>query len=613
MDCEKLREMKLPNTLTKIEEGTFEGCRALEEVTLPYSVTEIGYDAFSNTGIKSFYCYATVPPQARKRFIGEGMAMENSVLYVPSFARDFYRNAENWGSFFYMRPIGEGVDYIYVDRPIQFNIAEEDSLCVAGKPKMDIVSALSDPNGWGSQRTTGQLTSEGAGVLSMGEMNLYGELGHTRARGNYNFDSNNYVPTIVNYADKMRADSVSHHFTFSNTGRWYFISLPYDVKVGEIVPGNDTYWAMRRYDGEARAAGAHGTTWVNLGADSIMEAGKGYIVSVAGGEIIDGQRQKPQLTFHSGNSTTKNNMFTSGSAAVALEDYPADFAHNRSWNLIGNPYPCYFSLNASTCNFTAPVTLWDGEDYRAYSPVDDQIVLAPYEAFFVQKPLESNNILFYEEGRMHHNEAMDFAGTPGIRTVACNIALDGRNVFNFELSDGKSSNSARIVLSSDAELTYEVARDAAKFFSDNGAEIYVSGDACYSICERPVADGIATLGVRAAADGVYTLSLNGKYCSDWHVIVTDMLTGNSVDLTEDVLEFSTTAGDAALRFNVCFTANEGGHSGIVDAFGAEAEVTVNAINGMTVYQGAASAIDVPSTGLYIVSQGNESRKAFLKK
>lgn len=614
-NCQALSSISLNTGLLTIESHAFYGCSSLEEITIPSTLKSIGSSAFNNTAIKKFTCYAVVPPAASSSFIGSGMDMSRTYLYVPPFSKDFYRNTQYWSNFFLMSSIREPIDYIYVDRELTINLEEEDNDVVANNPKMYLTWEADDY--YSGNENIGQLTATGEGTLSAGELTIDAELAR-RSSGSYN----QYCPTLINYADKMRADNVKHNLTFysSSSSQWFFISLPYDVKVSEIVPSANTYWVIRRYDSAARAAGETSATWVNLTNDDVMEAGKGYIVSAvrntASQYAIGGGSSSnyPTLTFTSGNSLTKNNLFRSTDVIVPLTEYTAEFAHNRSWNLIGNPYPCYFDMHYLNEEFTAPVTVWNGSSYVAYSPVDDDLVLAPYEAFFVQCPLNATEMTFREAGRLHSAAGKELYKAPAREHTA--VPTEGRNVFNFTIANETADDRARIVLNPEAKSEYEIGRDAAKFFADGSdcAQLYVSADVCYSIEERPVGDGTATLGLRAAEEGAYTLSLSGKYSPEWHVLLTDNATGRTVDLTKGNYPFTAAAGDAATRFAVTFALNgaQTGISSVVADFGAEANVEVTALSGVKVFAGRAADIQVPAPGIYVVSDGQTSHKVILK-
>lgn len=614
--CSKLSNVSLYTGLVSIEESAFYGCKELEEITIPSTVNSIGSSAFDNTGIKIFRCYAVVPPTATSSFIGGNMDMNRTYLYVPPFSKDFYRNTQYWSDFYLMKSLEDEIDYILVNRPLTINLEEEDNAAVANNPEIKMTCETMKDEYGSTEYNIGQLTSTGKGTLSAGQMTVVGQLSN---RNNYSYQ---YVPTLINYADKMRADNVSFEFTFYNyykeIGEWHFISLPYDVRVSDIVPTNDTYWVIRRYDSAARAAGETSSTWVNLSNDDTIEAGKGYIVSAVGTYVdVNGGKRYfyPRLTFNSGNSLTKNNLFRTTDIIVPLTEYQAEFAHNRSWNLIGNPYPCYFDMHYLNEEFTAPITIWNGSSYVAYSPVDDDLVLSPYEAFFVQCPLDATEMTFKEAGRMHSNEGKTLykEASRNVETVSA----EDRNVFNFVLSGENYEDRARIVFNPDAKSEYEIGRDASKFFagSNDNAQIYVNADVTYSINERPVCDGLATLGLRSAKENLYTMSLSGSYSDEWSVMLTDNVTGITVDLTKESYQFVSTTTENSTRFSVEFKLNSNGETGIdsiVSDFGEDCIVTVTAINGVVVYSGRLSDIEVPTSGLYLISNGSETRKAILK-
>lgn len=634
-NCPNLATVVLPNTLTSIYNSAFEGCpclsrvemrtglsligsdafygcTALEDITIPSTVKTIGKSAFDKTNIKTFKCYAVVPPVAVESFIGSEMDMTRTYLYVPPFSKDFYRNTQYWSNFYLMSSIQDPIDYIYVERPLSINLEEEDNAVVANNPEIVLTSDVNfTSHGQVKGNNVGQLTATGEGTLSAGQMTINATLAGRSSR------YNQYCPTLINYADKMRADNVTVNITLwkhrmDSGGPWHFISLPYDVKVSDIVPSNNTYWVIRRYDSAARAAGETDATWVNLTEDDVMEAGKGYIISAVGGES-DTYDSYPCFSFASGNSLTKNNIFRSTDVIVPLTEYTAEFAHNRSWNLIGNPYPCYFDMHYLNEEFTAPITVWNGSSYVAYSPVDDDLVLSPYEAFFVQCPLDAKEMTFKEGGRMHHEKGNSLYKAPAMGRSA--VSVEERNVFNFEVSNDRFSDRARIVMNPEATMDYEIGRDASKFFADDSdcAQIYVAADVNYSISERPLDNGTATLGLRASKEDVFTLSLSGRYNSDWHVIITDNVTGANVDLTEGDYQFTATKGDFNKRFSVKFQNDSTTDiASLISYFGKDSLVTVTTVGGTTVYEGRISDMNVPTAGLYIISNGKESRKTILK-
>ena len=133
--------------------------------------------------------------------------------------------------------------------------------------------------------------------------------------------------------------------------------------------------------------------------DSVLYAGEGYILQ-SSRYYSDGEYANwSGFYFYAVNNANKNLIFAKDNRTVVLDEYQSEFSHNRSWNLIGNPYPCFYDTRAM--DFTAPITVWDpfNSTYYAYSPVDDEYILSPTEAFFVQRPVDTESITFAADGR----------------------------------------------------------------------------------------------------------------------------------------------------------------------------------------------------------------------
>jgi len=122
-----------------------------------------------------------------------------------------------------------------------------------------------------------------------------------------------YHPTTLLNNGKMRADSVIVKQSFYRD-RWHFVSLPFNVNVSDIGVPEGTYYALRTYDGEARALGEMTETWRNLGRNDKMEAGQGYIVQLT----RESDEKTAELIFKSVNDPQKNNIFTTADVTATL-------------------------------------------------------------------------------------------------------------------------------------------------------------------------------------------------------------------------------------------------------------------------------------------------------
>lgn len=114
----------IPNSVTKID-CRFANCSGLTSVTIPYSVTEIGWGAFDNCSkLKSVY-YNTNYPIIAPTSIFNDYDYRNTRLYVPKAAIERCWTREPWRQFRYIIPydfscIIEDISIdFYVDAPCE--------------------------------------------------------------------------------------------------------------------------------------------------------------------------------------------------------------------------------------------------------------------------------------------------------------------------------------------------------------------------------------------------------------------------------------------------------------------------------------------------------------
>ncbi len=396
----------------------------------------------------------------------------------------------------------------------------------------------------------GHLTLAEGSTLSLGKFVQTANWGSIVGNKKYTANGADYYhPTTLINKGFMRADSVIVKQQLG-ADSWYFVSLPFNADVSKIGMPSGTYWALRTYDGAQRALGYMDNTWVNLQENETMNAHKGYIIQLTN----EANDKHIELTFRANNDTKKNDIFTADSVSIPLEEHLSEFAHNRSWNLIGNPYPSFFDTQYIESKGT--ITVWNGNGYSAYSLADDHYVLMPFEAFFIQKPIDSNAVWFDTQGRLNTAEE---AQTTALANKRIRRKQDEeRKLFNFVLRDNNDveTDRTRIVLNEQATLAYETSRDAAKFMEDKPrvAQLYsVDGGVKYAINERPFNDGLAVLSVVIPQSGTYTLQLEN--CDDKEVMLFDTKTGNKRILDHDGYSFDADAGEYSGRFIVSFDGN----------------------------------------------------------
>lgn len=585
--CTNLTSIELPATLQSIGSYAFEYCMGLEKITIPESVKEI-YTSFYNCGnLKEITCLAMQPPLVDNNNPCYSENMEGKTLYVPSITINSYKQTRGWDAFTNIKALDYFPGELHVTK--DFTLYLPDNLTEKDKTKVDFYSY----NG-----TSGHLTVNGNSTLSMSNFDIVYDNFYNYNRHNGNAAS----ATLINEAN-MRADNVSVTLKVRKSN-WNFISLPFDTKVSDIqCLTDDTQWVIRKYSGEARAKAEKSNTWQDMTADSTLHANEGYILQCDNSGSWD---KEVSFQFTAQNNGNKNNIFASANQKVAMKEYVAEFAHNRSWNLLGNPYPAYFDIRY--LDFTAPITVWDlyNSTYKAYSPVDDSYILTPGEAFFVQRPLDQAEITFDAEGRQHNFTVRTIE--PTTRAKAMDLVDANREVYNLSLSNGETSDRTRIVINPKAEMSYNAAHDAGKMMSERTltAQIYTIGDDIdYAINERPLGDGIIRIGARFAENGTYTLALEG----DKTAILTDHQEGKQVELDANGYTFTAKAGECRTRFSISWP--NGGTTGIngINADTQLSDMSVYSLDGKMLKGKSHSNAhtDMPA-GTYIMKKGNKAHK-----
>lgn len=539
-----LSSIKFNEGLFQIADNAFYDCDALTEVTLPSSLVLANASPFDYCdNLRKVTCLSIEPPYMTDQ-IPYGLNMEGRELYVPALSINTYKQTSGWDKFPTIKPI----DYL----PENFTVLGDLKLTLPETIPADYkpnVSVIHDQKGT-SYWQYGSLTVNGEGTLSMSAFSLFWD-------PNYQYwqytRPQNYCSLVNN--SHLRADNVSID-VWAHDNIWNFISFPFDVKMSDIYPFEEgtTNWVIRKYDGQNRANGNTSETWVKLTADDVLHAYEGYILQ--GSRYIGTSRQDGSgYRMKAINNANKNNIFRTTDITLTLNEYESEYAHNRSWNLIGNPYPCYYDTRFM--DFEAPITVWNmrNSTYEAYSTLDDSYILCPGEAFFVQRPIDKANIVFSAEGRQTNRDARAFEAPTRVQSNKISTTNAPRTVANLSLSDGDFTDHTRIVMNSNALMQYEMDKDASKFMSTEAEvpQIYSSfEDVKYAINERPFADGIVELCVYIGKESLYTIALTNDV-NDYKVVLEDKTTNKSIVLSDgDIYSFSAKAGTYTNRFVLHF-------------------------------------------------------------
>ncbi|MCD7972116.1 MAG: leucine-rich repeat domain-containing protein [Candidatus Azobacteroides sp.] len=519
-ECKSLRFIQLPARLRSLQNSAFYGCTNLEEIILPAGLKELSGAFNYCSGLKKVTCLQATPPILEyDAFNGISPACE---LIVPVWAESMYKLADYWKNFQIYSTHNLPVDYL----PVFGNLTLKDSILPTGTPETVLF-----PEG-----------SISVGENTVFNMSKYTQRHQLTSRPYYYNDEDGYYTlrelnsSLISETSLLRADSVIITITAS-PDEWHYFSVPFDAQVSDIEVSGDVLYAIRRYNGATRAGNGAGDSWENITENDILYANQGYIIQF--------NKMVKEFRIKAINNENKNKLFSDNIIKVNLQEYPSEFTHNRSWNFTGNPFPCYFDI--AGMEYTAPITVWENNNYLALSLTDDKYILRPMQAFFVQKPVGTEEIIYHPDGRQT-------VGNPSTRNAGISGNLTLRTIYNLTVKNNRYSDKTRIVINPEAKMEYEIDKDASKFISpDNKVPLLFTMDkeqTRYAINERPLEDGIVALGFYAGETGDYTFSLSVQGAGNSTVWLIDKLKEKKIDLSSSEYTFSSKAGSFPERFEL---------------------------------------------------------------
>lgn len=661
--CKYLVTVNYPKNLTYVPEDCFNSCDNLNTFTLPYGLKVIGRYAFSGASkfnprlpetLTTMRCSAFSGCATDSLFVPESLTTwdnsggnsafyNNSNLVYAEFPTSFYKvndqgiitNSKNLQTLVLKSPTVVSGEY---KSSFLKGIAAEN---VTIKVPSFLVNAYKLDEYWYNYKIEGFNTSDIKDWTIRGELvlnnreRIEGSPNITVAKtGSIKINGENAqaIDTLVTFMDRVDgyygrilvnndattiAGEYIHNYRIKEK-TWYFISLPFDFTVGEVTNDANAKLAIRYYDGASRAIDGAKGNWKNYAAEDVIKAGTGFIVQASAATT---------LTFRAMDNESKQYVVSNEEFIKALAANPSETVSNSGWNLVGNPWQCYFNIH--TLNFTAPITVYNvsAKTYTAYSIIDDDYAIRPNEAFFVQCPEGTEYISFPETGRQLTSEITNQSSAPAKRTAV----MGSRQLVDVAISTGDLTDKTRVVLNEAALMEYETACDASKFFTmDAGVpQIYTLDSEAteYAINERPMGNGNVQLGVVIAASGKHTISMPRNDAQT--VVLIDHVTGVVHDLSLGEYTFTAEAGTYNERFTLSMSkapttaideatatdfAVKSVENGIVVS-GAEGMVTVFAVDGRKVAEqeskGSVTFGNLPE-GSYLVRTVNGTSKVTVK-
>lgn len=496
----KLDNIALPKNTLTIGDYAFYGCTLMKECKISSKITKIGDYAFNQcNSLNSVYAY-TFEPQAIDQ--NTFSTYHTATLHIPSASYLLYFYDTQWSQFLHLVGFDSETEQIGIN--VDYHLYTETNGIIGGKPRVDI-------------QGKGGLTIIGDKVQPFGDIHITANdmfFGSLVANGN------------------ITADKIFFDITV-NKNKWYFFCFPFDIPLANITKAGSYKWAM--YDGGVRASG--GTSgWKNLPSGTkILKKGQGYIFRTS---------YESELSIRVDNPT-----FEAVNEQTTLTSYVGTNEANANWNMVGNPYPCYYPINK--LQYGAPIIVWNGTGYDAYRPGDDDYILHPFEAMFVQKPQMVSSVGFLAEWRQTYAESHPVSSNAKAfgTEYGTQASENARRLINLTLSNDKASDKTRVVFNEAQSIDYEQECDAAKFESYDMPQLYSLGadGVKFAINERPVANGKVALGFYAPEEGIYTFSATSM---DAKVYIYDAKTATTHDLSDGDFTFNAEQGTDNGRFTL---------------------------------------------------------------
>ena len=470
--CTGIKKVTLGNDITTIKSDAFYNCHALEEVVLGSSINSLETDCFKSdqNKLKRVYITAPAPPAVGSTPF---YSPSSITLYVPEYAMVSYKLDNYWSQFTKVEP--------NPNTPDKVNLYK----------KLELTSNARIPN------SPDLYLGYGSSLIVNGN--------NPQAFGNYKQrmdKDDSYTSSLISRCNAMTsaASTIQYYFdaTSSGYGCWHYVCMPFDVKRSEITPLTEgRAIAVRYYDSESRATNGASGNWKDVPADSVLHMGKGYIFRINNSGYVELPATEE----------THNAIFRSEAISTPLKEYAAVESANAGWNFVGNPYPCYYDIYYM--DFAAPITVWSisNRTYSAYSAADDEFVLMPSQAFFVQKPELVEAITFQPAGRQI-NKTIDHSAL-AMRRAARSKQVQ-RKLVDVALTCADRTDRTRVVVNANASDDFCADNDAVKMMAYEGTpQIYtIAGADQLAVNEGAHLGGSVALGMYLPADDAYTIAVD---------------------------------------------------------------------------------------------------------
>lgn len=466
-NCYNLKKVKLGDNITTIPGGSFSQCHALEEVILGSSINSLETNCFGNNqanALKRVYITAPAPPAVGSTPFYSPTSV---TLYVPEYAMVSYKLDNYWSKFTKVEP--------NPNTPDKVNIYK----------KLELTSNARIPNS-----TDIYLGYSSALIVNGNNPQVFGSYKQRLQQ------DEEYTSSLISRCNAMTSAASTLQY-YSSYRNWNYVCMPFDVKRSDIKMLSNSGIAVRYYDSESRATNGASGNWKDVPADSVLHMGKGYIFRTSESVFVE----------FPATEETHNAIFRSEAVTTPLVQYAAVESANAGWNFVGNPYTCFYDIYYM--DFAAPITVWNisNSTYSAYSAADDEFVLMPSQAFFVQKPSLVDAITFQPAGRQI-NKTIDHSAL-AMRRAARSQQVQ-RKLVDVALTCADRTDRTRVVVNANASDDFCADNDAVKMMAYEGTpQIYtIAGADQLAVNEGAHRGGSVALGMYLPADDAYTIAVD---------------------------------------------------------------------------------------------------------
>ena len=524
--------------VTGIGDKAFEGCTALERVSLHDEITTIGSEAFKNcSSIVQISTQAAMPPVAgQDAFLG---VPENaSIVGMPFCYQYDYSVAPEWNRFSNFSGSG----------PCDYNFTGM------------VSTSWSDPQNWmgaevpdGNSRVAVRGTCEIDDDVTVGSITLdcyineeYGLYDRLIVKSGKTLTVNNFIWTTgdaTHFIIEDRAQVVQPNAGAKATVEKNITAYTPNTKdgyhlIGHSFADNGAVSEMDNllandYDLYYYDEPTH--YWMNQKQTANnfteLEAAKGYLYA----------NSESQTIGLKGSLNAANAMVT-----IPLS-YEADAL--KGFNLVGNPFAHNVTTFAGTNVATEVYRMNGTKDNVVVSEISETDPLKPGEGFFVKATGDWASITFNAQTR-GEAKALELVERP---TLTIDLTQDGLLVDSF-------------ILKRDGEPLEKIS------LNGNGTRIYAThGGKDYAVATIVGVgrDGVHTVSTevpvnfKAAKNGTYTLTFDTQHLDLEYLHLIDNLTGEDIDLLSSVgastgsaaYTFEAKTTDYASRFRLVFSAD----------------------------------------------------------